>query len=347
MASRLSDRLLAVGIAAETVQAAIARQAVYGGALDTAVLEMDVLDEPALWAEMGVAAGLPLPEAALCESPVKCVNADGSIIELDGAWSERARAVPVGVHNGALQVLCGEPVAHAELAAASVKLGVPFTLYIVPEVRLAAVRQAVFDRPMPPRLLRLFARIAGAEPVRRWQTSQIKPVAIDEKRGVEVLPRRTPVAPAAAVVAPTLPVLATLPTLPTSPAAPTAALKAASAVASAAGKAEVPKLIGQLVGAGAVAARSELVKLTGQDFGTKVKRWQAWWEKHHDADRVEWLFEGLSHKEEQVRATAERELRALTGEYFGYHFDLPRRAREHARERWQAWWYESGRARKT
>ena len=346
MASRLSDRLLDVGIAADTVQAAIARQAVYGGALDTAVLEMDVLDEPALWAEMGVASGLPLPEAALCESPVKCVNADGSIIELDGVWSERARAVPVGVHAGALQVLCGEPVEHAELAAASARLGVPFSLYIVPEVRLAAVRQAVFDRPMPPRLLRLFARIAGAEPVRKWQTSQIKPVAIDEKRGVEVLPRRTPAAPAAAAgAAPTLPVL---PTLPTSPAAaPTAALKAASAAASALGKAEVPKLIGQLVGAGAVAARSELVKLTGQDFGTKVKRWQAWWEKHRDADRVEWLFEGLSHKEEQVRAAAERELRAITGEYFGYHFDLPRREREHARERWQSWWYESGRARKT
>jgi hypothetical protein len=342
MASRLSDRLLDVGIAAETVQGAIARQAVYGGALDTAVLEMDVLDEPALWAEMGVASGLPLPEAALCESPVKCVNADGSIIDLDGAWSERARAVPVGVHNGALQVLCGEPVADAELAAASARIGVPFTLYIVPEVRLAAVRQAVFDRPMPPRLLRLFARIAGAEPVRRWQTSQIKPVAIDETRGVEVLPRRTPVAPAAPP--PSGPVL---PPLPTMPAAPTPALKAASAAATAAGKAEVPRLIGQLVGAGAAAARSELVKLTGQDFGTKVKRWQAWWDKHHDDDRVEWLFEGLSHKEEQVRAIAERELRGITGEYFGYHFDLSRREREHARERWQAWWYESGRARKT
>jgi len=342
MASRLSDRLLDMGIAADTVQAAIARQAVYGGALDTALLEMDVLDEPALWAEMGVASGLPLPEAALCESPVKCVNADGSIIDLDGGWSERARAVPVGVHDGALQVLCGEPVAHAELAAASARIGVPFTLYIVPEVRLAAVRQAVFDRPMPPRLLRLFARIAGAEPVRRWQTSQIKPVTIDEKRGVEVLPRRTPVAPAAPP--PSGPVL---PPLPTMPAAPTPALKAASAAATAAGKAEVPKLMGQLVGAGAAAARSELVKLTGQDFGTKVKRWQAWWDKHHDDDRVEWLFEGLSHKEEQVRAVAERELRGITGEYFGYHFDLPRRQREHARERWQAWWYESGRARKT
>jgi hypothetical protein len=321
MASRLSDRLLETGVAAETVQAAIARQAVYGGALDTALLEMDALDEPALWNEMGVATGLALPDAVLCESPVRCVNADGGVLELDAAWSERARAVPVGVRDGALQMLCGEPVAHAELDAASARLGVPFRLYIVPEVRLAAVRQAVFDRPMPPRLLRLFARIAGAEPVRRWQTSQIKPVTIDEKRGVEVLPRPTPVLP----VAPP----------PATPDATGAALKA-----------DIQKLIVELDGKRSAAARAELVKLTAQDFGTKIKRWQAWWAKNGDADRVEWLFEGLAHKDVHVREAAERELRAITGEYFGYHFDLQRREREQARERWQSWWYQSGRARK-
>ena len=65
-------------------------------------------------------------------------------------------------------------------------------LFIVPEVRLAAVRQAIFDRPMPPRLVRLFARVAGAEPVRRWQAAHVKPVKVDEKRGVEMLPRRSP-----------------------------------------------------------------------------------------------------------------------------------------------------------
>jgi len=80
MASRLSDRLLDVGIAADTVQAAIARQAVYGGALDTALLETDAIDETLLWDELGVATGLPIPEPALCENPVKCVNPDGSAI---------------------------------------------------------------------------------------------------------------------------------------------------------------------------------------------------------------------------------------------------------------------------
>ena len=58
------------------------------------------------------------------------------------------------------------------------------------------------------------------------------------------------------------------------------------------------------------------------------------------------MFEGLAHKEPQIRASSEDELRKLTGEYFGYHYDLPRREREQARGRWQSWWYESGRARK-
>jgi hypothetical protein len=343
MASRLSDRLVKAGrVSADTMRAAIARQAVYGGSLDTALLETDAIDEPLLWEELGLATGLPMPEPALCENPVKCVNPDGTAIELDATWSDKARAVPVGVRAGALQVLCGEPLARPELDEASERLGVPFQLYIVPEVRLAAVRQAIFDRPMPPRLLRLFARVAGAEPVRRWQTAHIKPVKVDEKRGVEVLPRRSPpsaeaVATLAAKKADTGEVAAA--PVPGAPAADAA--KKPLVV----NKAEVAKLIGRLYSNEAEKARDELMMITKQDFGTKARRWEAWWAKHRDDDRFEWLFEGLAHKEPRIRASSEDELRKLTGEYFGYHYDLPRREREHARERWQKWWYESGRAR--
>jgi len=82
------------------------------------------------------------------------------------------------------------------------------------------------------------------------------------------------------------------------------------------------------------------VAITKQDFGPKAKRWAHWWKRHEDDDRIDWLFEGLSHKTAEIRAAAEQELRALTGEYFGYAFDLPRDAREGARARWQAWWTE-------
>jgi len=353
MASRLSDRLVNAGrVSADTMRAALARQAVYGGSLDTALLETDAIEEPLLWEELGVATGLPMPEPALCENPVKCVNPDGSAIELDSAWSDKARAVPVGVKDGALQVLCGEPLARTELDAASERLGVPFQLYIVPEVRLAAVRQAIFDRPMPPRLLRLFARVAGAEPVRRWQTSHVKPVKVDEKRGVEVLPRRTAPPPEAAK-----PAADKDKTADAAPRAEAAKPEAATPEAAKAepakaepakklapvNKAEVAKLIGRLYSNEAEKAREELMAITKQDFGTRPRRWEAWWEKHKDDDRIEWLFEGLAHKEPRIRASSEEELRKLTGEYFGYHYDLPRRERDQARARWQKWWHETGR----
>jgi hypothetical protein len=356
MASRLSDRLVKAGrVSADAMRAAIARQAVYGGALDTALLETDAIDETLLWEELGVATGLEMPEPALCENPVKCVNPDGTAIELDAAWSDKARAVPVGVKAGALQVLCGEPLARVELDAASERLGVPFQLYIVPEVRLAAVRQAIFDRPMPPRLLRLFARVAGAEPVRRWQTSHVKPVKVDEKRGVEVLPRRSaaaappvdaPKVDAAKPEAPKKDEAAPLPTPVLPPLAPSAPPSDGARKPMTVNKAEVAKLIGRLYSNEAEKARDELMMITKQDFGTRARRWEGWWAKHKDDDRVEWLFEGLAHKEPRIRASSEDELRKLTGEYFGYHYDLPRREREHARERWQKWWRESGQARK-
>src|SRR5580765_3301932 len=189
MASRLSDCLVAEGLASvETVRAAIARQAVYGGALDTALLELDALSEPALWEALGRATELPIPESALYETPVKYDAPSGTPVALDGGWSDRCRAVPVGVEDGAIQLLCGEPVARGEIDAAAVALGVSFALYVVPEVRLAAVRQAVFARPMSPRLVKLFARIAGTQPVRRWQAAQIKPVKVEPQGTIELLP---------------------------------------------------------------------------------------------------------------------------------------------------------------
>ena len=44
-----------------------------------------------------------------------------------------------------------------------------------------------------------------------------------------------------------------------------------------------------------------------------------------------------------MRLSASEELKRVTGEYFGYHYDLPRREREDARQRWLAWWQETGR----
>jgi hypothetical protein len=109
----------------------------------------------------------------------------------------------------------------------------------------------------------------------------------------------------------------------------------------------VPALIEALGGPAALAqtAARALLEIAQQDFGQSRKKWQAWWQTHKKGERVDWLLEGLSHKSPEIRFTSSEELRLVTGEYFGYHFDLPKKEREEARERWATWWRNEGRAR--
>jgi hypothetical protein len=350
MASRLSDGLVAAGlVSADNLRAAIARQAVYGGALDTALLELDALDEATLWGALARATGLSMPDPPLYETPMKTDLSAEAAEKLDAAWSDRCRAVPVGVEGEAIQILCGEPVVAGAIAETAAALGRRFELYVVPEVRLAAVRQAVYERPMSSRLVRLFARVAGTQPVRRWYAAHAKPVAKDTAEGVEILQRRAPAASLPVVSPPAAelrPVTATAASVAPGPAPAAPAAKPAPGPRQIE-KRDVLKLIARLAGKGdeVATAHAALVAFTKQDLGTKPRRWELWWEKHMEDDRLEWLFEGLSHKTPEIRESAEHELRAITGEYFGYHFDLPRREREEARARWQSWWYETGRAK--
>jgi hypothetical protein len=333
MPSRLSDHLLAAGLVPrESVRAAVARQAVYGGALDTALLELDAIDEAAVWTALAAATELGIPDRALCEAPQKLVKPDGSdALDLDAAWSARCHAVPVGLKDGALQILCGEPVARAAIETATAALAIPFALYVAPEIWVAAVQQAIYGRIMEPRLVRLFARIVGAQPVRRWQAAHTPaPPPLPPEPAIEIPPRELP------------PRLPPAPAAPPEAAAPELPAPAPRAEGPTLHKDEIPALIVRLERGGDVqAAHAALVAITRQDLGTKPKRWLSWWNKHQDDDRVDWLFEGLSHKTPEIRAAAEQELRALTGEYFGYAFDLPREAREAARARWQTWWTEN------
>jgi hypothetical protein len=109
--------------------------------------------------------------------------------------------------------------------------------------------------------------------------------------------------------------------------------------------------VGDLIGAvnrpgrGGEHVRRALVVLTAQDFSTSERKWRKWYEGARRRHRIEWLIEGLSHKDEAIRERAINDLRRLTGEYFGYHHDLPRREREVAAERWSSWWHESGERR--
>ena len=93
---------------------------------------------------------------------------------------------------------------------------------------------------------------------------------------------------------------------------------------------------------GADHVRKALVALTAQDFGLSGKKWRKWYDAAAKRHRVEWLIEGLLHKEDAIREIAINDLRRITGEYFGYHHDLPRKERELAADRWASWWREIG-----
>ncbi len=122
---------------------------------------------------------------------------------------------------------------------------------------------------------------------------------------------------------------------------------AADAAAALGDVAAIPDLLdaNQRGDDGSPYARRALVALTKQTFGSSNRKWRAWWDKHKKQHRLEWLVEGLSHKEEGIRESSAEELRKITGEYFGYHHDLPRKEREQARQRWLQWWQETGRRR--
>jgi hypothetical protein len=109
----------------------------------------------------------------------------------------------------------------------------------------------------------------------------------------------------------------------------------------------IPDLIGVIERSdrGGEHARRALTQLTAQDFGGNERKWRKWHEAARRRHRVEWLIEGLGHKEDAIREGAINVLRRLTGEYFGYHHDLPRKERDAAAERWAAWWRDAGHRR--
>jgi hypothetical protein len=90
------------------------------------------------------------------------------------------------------------------------------------------------------------------------------------------------------------------------------------------------------------AAHASLVRLSCQDFGTHKKKWTAWFDKHGDRHRVEWLIDGLMHSDERLRRRASDELKHLTQEYFGYEAGHSKKDREAAQQKYRVWWRRVG-----
>jgi hypothetical protein len=93
----------------------------------------------------------------------------------------------------------------------------------------------------------------------------------------------------------------------------------------------------------AEAAHRALFLITRQDFGRKRRKWLSWYEHNQPRHQIEWLIDALGSKEEEVRRSAEEDLRLLTGKDFGYLDGSSRSGREHVQRLWIRWWQDWGR----
>ena len=146
----------------EGLRRARQRQGVYGGSLDTAVLELQLSDEAAVTASLTEATGLPAPSPAWLETPTRNLS-----MLLDLASARRLGAQPVAREEDRLEVVTRHGAPLREIGAWAGALDLAVRCYIVPEVRFEALLSLVHGKPVPPRFAALLGRIVGRSRARR------------------------------------------------------------------------------------------------------------------------------------------------------------------------------------
>src|ERR1700712_2043580 len=111
MPSRLSSLLVRDGlVGVKRMEKAFQRQVIYGGSLDTILLEMNLVPEERLTQYLALASGLP-PAARDEGMHIE----PGATDIISRALAEQYRAVPVAVEGEAVRVLVCSPLEIAEL----------------------------------------------------------------------------------------------------------------------------------------------------------------------------------------------------------------------------------------
>jgi hypothetical protein len=361
--SEIARALVRQGVVSDALAVeAERRKQLYGGGLDTALLELQATDEVTLTGALAEIIGIPLaPPDALAAPPAPMARQ-----WLDGATAQRLGVVPRARHDDVLDVLVKPEHDHDAMVAWAAEHALLVEPALVCEVRFRALLHAIYDLPLGPRYLVLLGRLAGTSGaravVRDSPAADLRtppPAATSADRvGTLLAAARLgePVARRAALRRLTRHlqdprVIAFRHALlkKAEHADPEIAMGALGALGELRDKNSVPSLVELLENpdAGvAGAAHGALVAITADDLGPRGRRWQEWWSRMGGRPRVEWLLEGLAHRDAEIRLLASSELHEITHEYFGYHHDLPERDREEARQRWIAW-YRSQNAGRT
>jgi hypothetical protein len=329
------------------------RRKLYGGGLDTALLELRASDEETLTSHLAEIIGIPLaPPLVLSSFPDRSTSA-----WMDGATAQKVGAAPRAKQGDVLDVLVRPEHDHDALVAWAEKRSLLIEPALVCEVRFRVHVRALYDVPMPPRYLSLLAKLVGTEGARAAVGDSARDMRTPTPVMVGMDPVETLLAAARLgdakarrtalrrlsrrVHDPRVIAFRRALEMKAAQGDPTNAEGALRALAELRDKNAVPviaEILETATPAIAVAAHAALVALSCEDAGMKSKRWLDWWAKMGSLSRVEWLLEALAHRNPELRLLASNELYEISGEYFGYHYDLPERDREEARQRWIAWW---------
>ena len=163
MASRLSSLLVRDGlVGVKRMERAFQRQVIYGGALDTILLEMSLVDETTLCEYLSLATGLP----AASSDELEMISSEAT----EACPEELARAfyvAPLTVEDDALRVLVSEPVDFAQLEDLADRLDMAIQPLVAPEFRFNLLFSRAFGLPGSARFRKLAEAVAHIEPIKR------------------------------------------------------------------------------------------------------------------------------------------------------------------------------------
>jgi hypothetical protein len=154
MTERLEEYLVARGLlSAQKAEDALRSQALVGGAMDTVLLEMAAIPEPALVNALGEVSGLqPIQLSDYLPDP-KMAR------EIDPEEAARLNLVPLSVEEGLLHVAVSHPVPMRGLEGLVRKLGRSVAPWVAADVRVRQWRSRVYGTPLPARESALLATL--------------------------------------------------------------------------------------------------------------------------------------------------------------------------------------------
>src|SRR6185295_13920298 len=191
MPSRLSSLLVRDGlVGVKRMEKAFQRQVIYGGSLDTILLEMSLVPEERLTQYLALASGLPPASRDEGQS-----IDEAAVAAVAKEIADQYRAVPVALDGEALRILVCAPIELTELEDLADLLDRPLQPLITPEYRWHLVYAHAYGLDPPARFTTLARALdvdPSAAPVGR------APTIIVDERPTPPYAQAAPLVPASA-----------------------------------------------------------------------------------------------------------------------------------------------------